>query len=116
MAATTLDDVWFPLIKKKGLSKKPVAAQASMSSDLSARYKIIPRSSQVTQAMEVSISPRWLLHFAPGVDETCVEPWRVAWCGDCSCSTTTTTKRTTQQQKAEDNNSVPFSMSEAINL
>ena len=54
MAATTLDDVWFPLIKKKGLSKKPVAAQASMSSDLSARYKIIPRSNQVKQAMEVS--------------------------------------------------------------
>lgn len=56
VAATTLDDVWFPLIKKKGLNKKPVAAQASMSSDLSARYKIIPRSNQVSQAVEVSAS------------------------------------------------------------
>ena len=62
VAATTLDDVWFPLIKKKGLSKKPVAAQASISSDLSAHYKIIPRSSQVSQAMEVSGSPRWAIH------------------------------------------------------
>lgn len=53
MAATTLDDIWFPLIKKKGLNKKPVAAGASGLSDLSARYKIIPRSSQVSQAMEV---------------------------------------------------------------
>lgn len=54
MAATTLDDIWFPLIKKKGLNKKPVAAGASGLSDLSARYKIIPRSSQVSQAMEVN--------------------------------------------------------------
>lgn len=64
VAATTLDDVWFPLLKKKGLNKKPVAAQASMSSDLSARYKIIPRSNQVSQAMEVSVNLR------------SIRPWR----------------------------------------
>lgn len=55
VSATTLDDVWFPLIKKKGLNKKPVAAQASMLSDLSAKYKIVPRSSQVSQATEVNL-------------------------------------------------------------
>lgn len=55
VAATTLDDVWYPLIKKKGLNKKPVAAEASASSDLSARYRLVPRSNQVAQAAEVSI-------------------------------------------------------------
>ncbi|CAM9438188.1 unnamed protein product, partial [Ectocarpus fasciculatus] len=52
VAATTLDDIWYPLIKKKGLNKKPVAAEASGLSDLSARYRIIPRSNQVAQALE----------------------------------------------------------------
>ncbi|CAM9263098.1 unnamed protein product, partial [Hapterophycus canaliculatus] len=52
VAATTFDDIWFPLIKKKGLNKKPVAAEASGLSDLSARYRIIPRASQVAQAVE----------------------------------------------------------------
>ena len=56
MSATTLDDIWFPLIKKKGLNKKPVSAGASGLSDLSARYKIIPRSSQVSQAIEVTLA------------------------------------------------------------
>lgn len=55
MAATTLDDVWFPLVKKKGLNKKPVAAEASGLSDLSASYKIIPRSNQISQAKEVRL-------------------------------------------------------------
>ena len=58
VAATTLDDVWFPLLKKKGLNKKPVAAQASMLSDMSARYRLVPRSNQITQAIEVIILPR----------------------------------------------------------
>ncbi|CBJ28322.1 conserved unknown protein [Ectocarpus siliculosus] len=52
VAATTLDDVWYPLIKKKGLNKNSVAAGASGLSDLSARYRIIPRSNQVAQALE----------------------------------------------------------------
>lgn len=55
VSATTLDDVWFPLIKKKGLNKKPVAAQASVLSDLSARYKIVPRASQLSQAAQVKV-------------------------------------------------------------
>lgn len=52
VAATTLDDIWFPLIKKKGLNRKPVAAEASGLSDLSATYKLIPRSNQLSQAKE----------------------------------------------------------------
>ncbi|CAN0396228.1 unnamed protein product, partial [Ectocarpus sp. 12 AP-2014] len=52
VAATTLDDIWYPLVKKKGPNKKPVAAGASGLSDLSARYRIIPRSNQVAQALE----------------------------------------------------------------
>ncbi|CAN0082411.1 unnamed protein product [Pylaiella littoralis] len=52
VSATTLDDVWFPLIKKKGLNKKPVGAEASGLSDLSATYRIIPRASQISQALE----------------------------------------------------------------
>eukprot|EP00903_Cladosiphon_okamuranus_P015333 g14164.t1 len=52
VAATTLDDIWFPLIKKKGLNKTPVGAEVSGLSDLSATYKIIPRSSQLSQAKE----------------------------------------------------------------
>lgn len=55
VAATTLDDIWYPLIKKKGLNKKPVAAEASGLSDLSAKYKIVPRNNQVAQAAEVSV-------------------------------------------------------------
>ncbi|CAM9110481.1 unnamed protein product [Ascophyllum nodosum] len=54
VAATTLDDVWFPLLKKKGLNKKPVAAQASMLSNMSARYRLVPRSNQITQAIETA--------------------------------------------------------------
>lgn len=58
MAATTFDDIWFPLIKKKGLNKKPVAAEVSGLSDLSARYRIIPRASQLAQAVEVRVLAR----------------------------------------------------------
>lgn len=47
-----MDDIWFPLIKKKGLNRKPVAAEASGLSDLSATYKLIPRSNQLSQAKE----------------------------------------------------------------
>lgn len=61
VSATTLDDIWFPLIKKKGLNKKPVAAEASGLSDLSATYRLIPRSSQLSQAKEVNMCNRTLL-------------------------------------------------------
>ncbi|CAN0063935.1 unnamed protein product, partial [Sphacelaria rigidula] len=57
VSATTLDDVWYPLIKKKGQNKRPVAAQAAVSSDLSARYRIVPRASQADQASEASKHP-----------------------------------------------------------
>lgn len=57
VSATTLDDVWYPLIKKKGQNKRPVAAQAAVSSDLSARYRIVPRATQADQASEASKHP-----------------------------------------------------------
>lgn len=73
MAATTLDDIWFPLIKKKGLNKTPVAAEASGLSDLSATYKLIPRSNQLAQAKEASAcvqadTPFFIIPYVCSVD------------------------------------------------
>lgn len=76
VSATTLDDVWYPLIKKKGQNKKPVAAEAAVNSDLSARYRIVPRADQVSQASGVSKHQafRYLLHYVMSVLSSTIPP------------------------------------------
>ncbi|CAM9234041.1 unnamed protein product [Choristocarpus tenellus] len=53
VAATTLDDVFFPLVLKKGANAKPVGAETSGISDTSAKYHLVARSEQLEKASKL---------------------------------------------------------------
>ncbi|CAM9706181.1 unnamed protein product [Discosporangium mesarthrocarpum] len=54
VSATTLDDIFYPLIQKRGPNSNPLGAEVSGKSDTSAQYRLIARRDQVAAAVKTA--------------------------------------------------------------